>query len=174
MLLTLMQQNLTPYADSLLAQAREYLQGKNEDNFATILAHMACEIETESSLTRLIQSRGGDPVLGDLLWKTVRRIPMHLEADGVYRIYSNLSNDYPKGHKDLQVPAADWWQKWKDSREVRNAIVHGKASALAGQAATAIDVSAAYVKHVREKTDQAVKRAQAQAGMRSITGPTYP
>jgi hypothetical protein len=165
MLVTLMQ-NLTPYADILLARASEYLQGKKEDNFAIILAHMACEIETELSLTRLIQSRGGDPLLGDLLWKTVRRIPMHLEADGVYRIYSNLSNDYPK--------SADWWQKWKDSREVRNAVVHGKANALPGQAATAIDVSAAYVKHVREKTDQAVTLAQARAGVPPVAGPTYP
>ena len=55
---------------------------------------------------------------------------MHLEADGVYRIYSNLSNDYPKGHKDLQVPTADWWQKWQDSRKVRNEIVHGKPARL--------------------------------------------
>src|ERR1700682_6537890 len=50
-------QNLTPFADILLVQAREYLDGKKEDNFAIILAHMACEIETEFSLTRLIQPK---------------------------------------------------------------------------------------------------------------------
>jgi len=170
MLLTLMQ-NLTPYADILLAQAREYLHGKKEDNFAIILAHMACEIETELSLTSLIQSRGGDPLLGTLLWKTVG-IPMHLEGERVYRIYSNLSSDYPKGHKSLL--AADWWETWKASHKVRNNIVHGKANALAGQAATAIEVSATYVKHVREKTELAVKLAQAQSGIRPLAGPTYP
>lgn len=59
-------QNLTPFADILLVQAREYLDGKKEDKFAIILAHVACEIETEFSLTRLIQPNRPLPGSGRL------------------------------------------------------------------------------------------------------------
>ena len=158
-LLTTLNLNLTPFADTLLAQARDYLN-KGEDDFAIILAHIACETETESALTRLIQSRG-DPLLGELLLDAVGN-RMHFLSNRVYDVYSALADDYPKGHPDHKIAAADWWIPWKNSRNLRNDIAHGKAKALPGQAAVAIEATSAYVKQVRDKASLAVARTQAR------------
>jgi hypothetical protein len=140
------------YADSLLAQATAYLRSQQSE-LAVITAHLACEVETEQAMTRLIHACS-NVLLSDLAKPGVN-CKVHLASDIVYAAYSTLADDFPRGSLMGDVPQAIWWDIWTRSRDKRNQIVFEGALASLEEATAAIESTIAYVGHVRSKVEVA-------------------
>jgi hypothetical protein len=106
----------------LLAKARDLVadQGADhEDNWrlGVILAHAACDIQTDKALNDLIERRSVH-YLRDILPGTDSG---SLKDGRIKKLWAALSGDSPWTDGPLQ---AAWWQPWAASVERRNGIAH--------------------------------------------------
>ncbi|MFY9726256.1 MAG: hypothetical protein WAJ87_12240 [Bryobacteraceae bacterium] len=109
-----------PYPQRLLEVAQSLID-QSEFSIAVVVAHMACEVATERSLSESIARKGlqylEEPLLDFLSG-------YNLASDRIRKLYSALTGD--------TVQNASFWQKFKASATRRNEIVH--AGAIVGKA----------------------------------------
>jgi hypothetical protein len=113
------QAEVITYPETLLSAARSLID-EGQFSIAVVVAHMACEIATERSLSESFAKRGvqylEQPVT-DLL------NGYNLATERIRKLYSALTGD--------EVQNAGFWQKFKESAKRRNRIVH--AAAIVGK-----------------------------------------
>jgi hypothetical protein len=103
------------YPRVLLNLARSLIdQGELRFGIAVIVAHMACEIATERSLSIAFANRGlqylENPVTDFLNG-------YNLANDKIRRLYTALTGD--------EVQKAAFWDKFKKASQQRNKVIHG-------------------------------------------------
>jgi hypothetical protein len=129
---------LAPASVHLLSYARTLI-GQEQYQFAVVFAHAACELHTESALISLLAARN-DKVLARLAEPTEHDVKC-LDNQRVYRVYSALTKDYPKGTQKPARPPADWWNAWLASRQDRHDVVHKGAQITREKANRALEVA---------------------------------
>jgi hypothetical protein len=110
------------YSQRLLSVARRLID-EGEFSLAVVVAHMACEIATEASLSEAFVKKG----IPDLEKSVMNFVNGHnLATERIRKLYTALTGD--------NVQNEAFWPKFKTSSERRNAIIHrglhvGKAEA---------------------------------------------
>jgi hypothetical protein len=131
---------LSKAAHQLLAQAQDLVAQDGQDyRLAVILAHAACDLETEGALNRLIEMREIED-LRDALLAVMGAPQLSLGKDRVRSIYTALSQDDPA--------QALWWSDWRNSVERRNAVAHKGADISRQDATASVDVATKYAEHL--------------------------
>ena len=121
-------------ATSMLPRADE-----NSPRMVAVLAHAACDLQTEEVLHRLVTLRGHRP---EDMEKLVSFGPQFsLRRDGVRQFYTELSGDDPVRH--------DWWQPWLESGQRRNRAAHGGGTVQHNDALATLDACRSFVQHLR-------------------------
>jgi len=105
------QAEVVTYPQNLLSLARVLID-EDRSSIAVIVAHMACEIATERSLSEAFVTKGLQ-----YLEASVDLNGYNLANDRVRKLYTALTGD--------EVQTAAFWQKFKDSAQRRNNIIHG-------------------------------------------------
>ena len=105
------QAEVVTYPQNLLSLARVLID-EDRSSIAVIVAHMACEIATERSLSEAFVTKGLQ-----YLEASVDLNGYNLANDRVRKLYTALTRD--------EVQTAAFWQKFKDSAQRRNNIIHG-------------------------------------------------
>ena len=101
------------YPQNLLALAR-MLVDEGRFTIAVIVAHMASEIATERSLSEAFRTKGLEylePSVDEFL------NGYNLANDRIRKLYTALTGD--------EIQNMPFWQKFKESAQRRNGIVHG-------------------------------------------------
>jgi hypothetical protein len=99
----------------LLNLARNLIdEGEGRFGIAIVVAHMACEIATERSLSKAFASRGVQ-FLQD--WVTDDLNGYNLANRRIRRLYTALTGD--------AVHNTSFWKSFKESSVRRNHIIHG-------------------------------------------------
>jgi Tfp pilus assembly protein PilX len=127
---------LTPMSHSLLAQAR-IVANQNQQQFAVVLAQVACELRTEEAIIDLMRLRKAE-VLSEALLGIFDTKSM--ADDRLRKVFIALACDDPA--------QAAWWSDWKESRKLRHGVAHRAASVTADQAALAIESADKFIAHV--------------------------
>ena len=131
---------LSKAADQLLTQASELVGSEGADyRMAVILAHAACDLETEDALNTLIGLREIDD-LRDALFDAMGAPQISLHNDRVRGLYTALSEDNPT--------TAPWWSQWRDSIKRRNEVAHKGTEVTRAEAAASVEVARSYCEHV--------------------------
>ncbi len=115
-----LQAEVTTYPQTLLSAARSLID-EGQFSIAVVVAHMACEIATERSLSESFAKKGVqylDEPVTDLL------NGYNLANERIRKLYSAFTGD--------EVQKAGFWLKFKESATRRNQIVH--AGAIVGKA----------------------------------------
>ena len=148
---------LAPASVHLLSYARA-LAEQGQYQFAVVFAHAACELHTESALISLLSARA-DKVLARLAEPTEHDVKC-LDNHRVYRVYSALTKDYPRGTPKPERPPADWWNAWLASRQDRHDVAHKGAQMTREKANRALEVAEQYIKHMTAKVSAALEETQ--------------
>ena len=98
----------------LLLNIARTLIGENRCALSIIVAHMACEVATEESLSRAFASKG-IKYLQDSVTDLLNGY--NLANDRIRRLYTALTGD--------ALQNAPFWQSFKESSSRRNNIIHG-------------------------------------------------
>ena len=148
---------LAPASVQLLSYART-LVGQEQYQFAVVFAHAACELHTELALISLLSARN-DKVLARLAEPTENDVKC-LDNQRVYRVYSALTKDYPRGTQKPGRAPADWWNAWLASRQDRHDVVHKGTQITMEKANRALEVAEQYIEHVTAKVSAALEETQ--------------
>lgn len=135
----------TPASLLLLAEASA-LAAKNErdsDRLAVILAHAACDIQTEHSLPELLLKNDVPHLCESVLKALGQQVSLHI--DKTAGIFTALSNDNPRKQS--------WWGDWKESLTRRNRVAHGGRLVPHAEVLETVEVCRKYVEHVRRVVD---------------------
>lgn len=147
----------TPASLLLLAEASA-LAAKAErdsDRLAVILAHAACDVQTEHSLSELLL-KNDVPRLSEALLKAIGpQVSLHVEK--TLGIFTALSGDNPR-----QRP---WWDDWKRSLKRRNTVAHGGRLVPPEEVLETVELCRKYVEHVRQVVDATEDRFGAGPGL---------
>jgi hypothetical protein len=140
---------LSRASKQLLSQAREIV-GREllvsdaiEYRIAVILAHAACDLQTEEAMNELIDLRDVD-YLRDALVATRK---VSLGDDRARRVYQALSGDSPWS-LDGGVRRTAWWDAWVASADKRDLVAHRGEKVTLNQADASIAACEAYVDHL--------------------------
>jgi hypothetical protein len=144
----------TPASVHLLSYARA-LAEQGQYQFAAVFAHAACELHTESALISLLSARN-DKVLARLAEPTENDVKC-LDNQRVYRVYSALTKDFPRGTQKPERPPADWWNAWLASRQDRHDIAHKGAQVTREKANQALGLAEQYINNMTAKVSAALK-----------------
>ena len=106
------QATIVTYPQRLLSVARKLIDD-GEFGIAVVVAHIACEIATERSLSEAFVTRG-IPYLEDSVTEFLSGY--NLANDRLQKLYTALTGD--------EVEKAGFWQRFKESAARRNKIVH--------------------------------------------------
>jgi hypothetical protein len=106
------QATVITYPQKLLTLAGRLID-EGEFGIAIVVAHMACEIATERSLSEAFVAKGL-PYLEDLVTEFFNGY--NLANDRIRKLYTTLTGD--------EVEKAIFWQKFKQSAKRRNKIAH--------------------------------------------------
>jgi len=130
----------------LLNEARMLAGGKdyNGHRLAMILAHAACDVQTEATMAQLFIARDVRYLHGPLKDLMGNQVSLHLER--VRKVYSALSDDDPK--------TQTWWGTWRDSIAERNKVAHGGTLTTEAQVSITLDACRAYVEHLQAVSDR--------------------
>jgi hypothetical protein len=148
---------LAPASVHLLAYARTLVE-QEQYQFAVVFAHAACELHTESALISLLSARN-DKVLARLAEPTEHDVKC-LDNQRVYRVYSALTKDYPRGTQKPGRPPAEWWNAWLASRQDRHDVAHKAAQMTSEKANRALEVAERYIEHMTAKVSAALEETQ--------------
>lgn len=126
------------YPQTLLA-ACQGLINDGQHGISVVVAHMACEVAVERSLSAAFAAKGlqylEDPVLEFLNG-------YNLANDRNRKLYSALSGD--------NIEQQPFWLQFKASAARRNNIVHGSASATKAEAEKSFLAASAFVAHLNQ------------------------
>jgi hypothetical protein len=145
----------------LLSQARdrvnrELLNGDGvEYRIAVVLAHAACDLQTEETLGELMKVREVE-YLRDAMLATRK---VNLGDDRAKRVYEALSGDSPWALVD-RVRRADWWDAWAKSCERREAVAHRGQKVQREEADASVEACQAYVHHLLRVVSEVRQRLQ--------------
>jgi hypothetical protein len=117
---------VTPYPERLLALAHDLIKGK-EFTVAVVLAHMACEIRTEQTLSRSWR------------WRTYS-----LDNNKVRTRYNNLTGD--------TIENQPFWTAFTSAATLRHQAVHRGRIATEAEAEAAVKAAGDLVAYLNEKT----------------------
>ena len=128
---TLPMEVIRSYPRELMRLARRLIDEHDEYQFgvAVIVAHMACEIATERSISEALDAKGAQ-YLKD--WVMDLRNGYNLNSDRVRGLYTALTGD------DISQHIRSTWSEFKKSAKLRNDIVHR------GRIATGAEAEASY------------------------------
>jgi hypothetical protein len=124
------------YPQVLLTSADDLLQ-QGKYGIAVVVAHMACEVATERSLTEAFSKKSisymEEPVLGFLNG-------YNLATEKNRKLYTALTGD--------EVQQQAFWQRFKDSATRRNAIMHKGLIVDLSQAQESINAARDLIAHL--------------------------
>lgn len=127
------------YPQRLLTLARKLIDD-GEFGIAVVVAHVACEVATERTLSEGFAAKGVS-YLEDAVTKLFSG--NNLADSRIRRLYTALTGD--------QVEKAPFWQKFKRSRdELRNSIVHSSITVTKAQAEDSYVAARELVAHLRK------------------------
>jgi hypothetical protein len=128
----------------LLDQARGLVNQNNLDSLrlAVVLAHSACDVQTESAMYSLLARANPDEVVRAIIGSWGR--PLSMSNTRVRELYSALT-------EDNQIAAALWWRDWTGSRTLRHEVAHKGAQVDQQQGQRAVAVCEEYVKRLRDE-----------------------
>jgi hypothetical protein len=132
------QAQVITYPRTLLDVARRLID-QGQFSIAVVVAHMACEIATERSLSESFSAKGVgylEEAVTDLLNGN------NLASNRIRTLYTALTGD--------NVQQATFWQKFKASAELRNKIVHGGKIAGKQDAEDSYAATSDLVAHLRK------------------------
>jgi len=144
----------TPASVYLLSYARS-LAEQGQYQFAVLFAHAACELHTESALVSLLSARN-DKVLARLAEPAEQDVKF-LDNQRVYRVYSALTKDFPRGTPKPERPAAEWWNAWLAGRQERNDVARKGAQVTREKANRALELAEQYIDHMTAKVSAALE-----------------
>jgi hypothetical protein len=121
------QTEVVTYPQKLMTMSRSLID-EGQFSLAIVVAHMACEIATERSLSEAFAAQGVQ-ILEDWVRGSINGY--NLANDRVRSLYTTLTGD------NVQQQSA-FWQKFRTSSKLRNKIIHG------GTIATKADAEASY------------------------------
>jgi hypothetical protein len=126
------------YPQKLLTLARRLIDD-GEFGIAVVVAHMACEIATERTLTEAFVSKG-IPYLEDSV--TDLFSGYNLANNRIRKLYTALTGD--------EVEKAPFWQKFKLSAERRNKIAHSSITVTKAEAEESHKAAKDLVAHLKK------------------------
>lgn len=106
------QAEVVTYPQNLLLLAKTLID-ENRFSIGVIVAHMACEVATERSLSEAFV-RNGLQYLEDSVDELLNGY--NLANDRIRKVYTALTGD--------EVQTAPFWQKFEESAQRRNQIIH--------------------------------------------------
>ena len=145
----------TPAASVHLLSYARSLAEQGQYQFAVVYAHAACELHTESSLISLLSARN-DKVLARLAEPAEQDVKC-LDNQRVYRVYSALTKDFPRGTPKPERPAAEWWNAWLAGRQERNDVARKGAQVTREKANRALELAEQYIDHMTAKVSAALE-----------------
>lgn len=129
---------LVTYAQTLLATCKGLIED-GQYSISVIVAHMACEVSTERTLSAAFSSKGlqylEDPVLDFLNG-------YNLANDRNRKLYTALTGDH--------IEQQSFWQAFKESATRRNRIVHGGSVIGPEEAESSYQAASAFVSHIEQ------------------------
>jgi hypothetical protein len=129
---------LDTHPQKLLRAARRFIDD-GEFGMAVVVAHTACEIATERSLSEAFASKG-IPYLAEPI--TELFISMNLGNPRLRKLYTALSGD--------DVATQGFWQHFKASADRRNAVVHNGVEPGKSQAEASYKAAVGLVTHLKK------------------------
>jgi hypothetical protein len=127
---------VTTYPQALLVAARDLISS-GQPSIAVVVAHMACEVAAERTISEAFKARDVR-----FLEEAVQELlsSCNLANDRTRKLYTALTGD--------EVSSEQWWPLFKESSKRRNKIIH-RGEIIDKEAATSsLDVAAELVKHV--------------------------
>lgn len=127
-----------PYPQRLLTLARKLIDD-GEFSIGVVVAHMACEIATERTLSEAFTAKGIS-----YLEKSVTEFlnGYNLANDRIRKFYTALTGD--------QIEQTDFWPKFKESATRRNEIVHSGVIATKPKAEESYAAAKDLVAHLKK------------------------
>jgi hypothetical protein len=124
----------------LLSEASDLIERDepNSDRLAVILAHAACDVQTEQTLSDLCAARGIDYLTEALIGSRGAQTSLHI--DHVRKIFIALSGDNPTEQS--------WWPRWRSSIERRNKVAHSAALPIRDDAVATYNCCEQYIVHL--------------------------
>jgi hypothetical protein len=132
------QATIITYPQKLLTLARRLIDD-GEASVAVVVAHMACEIATERSLTEAFVNKG-IPHLEDSVTDFLNGY--NLANERLRKFYAALTGD--------EVQTATFWQGFKESVTRRNKIVHSAHIVTKAEAEASYTAATDLVSHLRK------------------------
>jgi hypothetical protein len=125
------------YPQKLLALSRSLIDQQKEYGTAILVAHVACEVATDRTLTDAFKNRG-IPDLEDAVTRLLSG--NNLGNERIRRLYTALTGD--------DVANAPFWQKFTESAKRRNNIAHKGALASEAEAEDSYAAARDLVNHL--------------------------
>ena len=129
---------VTTYPKTLLDTA-EGLLTQGQFGIATVVAHIACEVATERTLTEAFKSKGIE-YLEDSVLECLNGYS--LANDRNLRLYVALTQD--------EIQMQPFWKEYKSSAARRNAVIHQGKLCTQDQAKLSIAAAKAVVRHLQK------------------------
>ena len=130
--------SVTTYPQTLLTTA-EVLLEQEQFGIATVVAHMACEVATERTLTEAFKSRGVEYLEESVL----EYLNGYSLANGRnLKFYVALTQD--------QIQSQPFWPEYKSSATRRNSVIHHGKLCTRAEAASSLSVARAFVQHLQK------------------------
>jgi DNA-directed RNA polymerase subunit RPC12/RpoP len=126
------------YPRNLLNIARSLIDS-GQYSIAVVVAHMACEIATERSLSEAFEQKG-IKYLQDPIYEFLNGY--NFANDRIRKLYSALTGD--------QIQLQTFWNKFKESASRRNNIVHGGATVGKAEAEDSFQAVSDLVAHIKK------------------------
>jgi hypothetical protein len=130
--------SVTTYPQTLLLTARDLLD-RGQFGISVVVAHMACEVATERSLSEAFVGKAleylEEPVLGFLNG-------YNLASDRNRKLYAALTGD--------TIEQQPFWKEFKASSTRRNAIIHQGKIVGKDEAEQSLSSALSFVKHLKK------------------------
>jgi hypothetical protein len=128
------------YPQRLLRVARSFIdQGEVDFGIAVVVAHMACEIATERSLSDAFAAKGMQDFYD---WVRSLNCGYNLANPRVRGLYTTLTGD--------EVQQRSFWQQFKESATRRNNIIHRGATTGKTEAEESHKAASDLVAHLKK------------------------
>ncbi len=129
---------VTTYPQVLLNTARDLMK-REEYGIAIVVAHMACEVAAERTISQALKSKSD----GDSEESKVKRFNgFNLGNKTIRASYTKLTGD--------AVEEQGFWQAFKTSGDARNSIMHGGKMASLSEAEASLTATSALVAHLKK------------------------
>lgn len=131
------QVELITYPQNLLNFARRLID-EGQFSIAVVVAHMACEIATERSLSESF-NRKGLKYLEEPIYEFLNGY--NLANDKIRKLYTALTGD--------EIQKQPFWEKFKNSARCRNHIVHEGITVKKAEAENSFEAARDLITHLK-------------------------